>query len=375
MGIDRRATVLIVEDDPITSLNERETLEEAGYSVITTRTGEAGVKVACTVHPLDIIIMDINLGPGMNGLEAASTILQSVSIPLLFVTARSDQSTLQDMASIPAYGLIHKDCSNELLVASVGMALRRVTLEKETAGRHAAEAAKLVTAAVTRLREAHHRVRNNIASIKAIMNMQLDASACQETVDALQDDIARLEGMSALYDMLAIGGSDTNIAIEPYMASLVDTILPIFPFSSNVDVKMHVADVSLDPKRTFALGIITNELITNIMKYAFTGKESGSIRINIEAYDESIIMTIRDDGIGLPDSFDPVKCGGLGLSLISMLLEQFTGTLTMRNDKGAVSTVLLQAPGLKNGVAATAASAVASTAAHQNELNRKTATA
>ncbi len=371
MGIDRRATILVVEDDLITSMNERETLEEAGYSVITAKSGEEGVKAAQTAPPPDLVIMDIDLGPGIDGLEAAGIILQSAPLPLLFVTSRSDDSTLQKLSTIPACGLLHKDCSNELLVASVGMALRRRAIQKEIADRAASEAVRLVTAAETRLRESHHRVKNNIASIKAIMSMQLDASDCEETVAALQDNIARLEGMSALYDMLAIGESGNDIAIESYMASLVDTILPIFSFSPNVAVQMHVADISLDPKRTFALGIITNELLTNIMKYAFKGKESGSIKLGIEAYDESVIMTIQDDGIGLPDSFDPVKCGGLGLSLISMLLEQFSGTLTMRNDKGTVSTVLIKAPGLNSEAVAAAKTA----AAHQEEHCSKSATA
>lgn len=355
MAIDRRARVLIVEDDLITSLNERETLEEAGYSVITARTAQEGVHVAQTVRPLDIVIMDIDLGPGIDGLEAAGIILASTGLPLLFVTSHTDEASVQRMAALPACGVIPKDTSNKLLIASVGMALR-----------HGAEAARRVDAAETRLREAHHRVRNNLATIKAIMNMQIDASAYQETVDALHDNIGRLEGISVLYDMLAMVKTGTTIAIEPYIATLIDAILPIFPFAAHVSVQLNIGNFCLDPSRTFALGIITNELLTNVMKYAFKGKERGLIRLCIEAFDESVIMTIQDDGVGLPDSFDPINGGGLGLSLISMLLDQFNGSLTMKNDKGTVSTVRIRAPGL--------CTQTAPGATHQDTRSSKTVT-
>ena len=99
--------------------------------------------------------------------------------------------------------------------------------------------------------------------------------------------------------------------------------------------------------RTFTLGIIVNELLTNALKYAFDGRRDGSVRLDVCVYDESVIMTMRDDGKGLPDRFDIAESSGLGLSLISMLLEQFDGTLTMRTDHGTVSTALIKAPGLE----------------------------
>jgi two-component sensor histidine kinase len=145
--------------------------------------------------------------------------------------------------------------------------------------------------------------------------------------------------------------------------------MPIFPGGSRIRVDSRVDDFKLDPKRTFTLGIILNELLTNALKYAFDDPDDGSIRLDVCVYDESIIMTMRDDGKGLPERFDVAESSGLGLTLISMLLDQFDGTLTMRNDHGTVSTALIKAPGLKATAPAMPADFKAAASAKRARVN------
>ena len=138
-----------------------------------------------------------------------------------------------------------------------------------------------------------------------------------------------------------------SVSVKPYLERLLATVGDIFSPATTLSLSERIDDFELDAKRAMALGIILNELFTNIQKYAFTGLERGSIAIDVCAYDESVIMTIRDDGKGLPDGFEETRSAGLGLSLVSILLEQFQGTLAMRSDQGTTTTVLIQAPGLR----------------------------
>lgn len=346
MGNDKLATILLVEDDIITALFERETLEAYGYSVVVAKNGQDAVVLVESRKSIDLVLMDIDLGSELDGVEAACLIARASRLPVVFVSAHTDHETLRRLECVDAYGYVVKGSSDAVLCATVAMALRRAKAEKTAAKLQRAEYARNMVESELRLKEAHHRVRNNIASIRAIMSLQLSSTLNPETASALQDAIGRVEGMGALYEMLTGESQGGNIEVRPYIDSLVETITPLFSNAPDITIEKQVDDFSLDAKRMFALGIIVNELLTNAMKYAFAGKDQGLIRLNITAYDESVILTLRDDGNGLPCDFELQQSSGLGLSLITMLLEQFGGTLSMRSDHGTTSTVLIRAPGL-----------------------------
>lgn len=346
MGTDKLATILLVEDDIITALFERETLEARGYAVLVAKTGNEAVHLAASTTSIDLVLMDINLGHDLDGVEAAGLITRVSPLPVVFMSSHTDEATLSRLESVDAYGYIVKGSTDAVLYTTVSMALKRARAEKAAATLHLAEHAKNAAECELRIKEAHHRVRNNIASMRAMMSLQLGAAQHPETVSALQDAIGRVEGMGSLYEMLAGEDRGGDIRVGPYIDSLIDTITPLFANAPDITIEKHVDEFTLDPKRIFALGIIVNELLTNVMKYAFSGKGRGSVRLDVTAYDGTVILTLRDDGNGLPGDFDLERSSGLGLSLIKMLLEQFNGTLAMRSDRGTTSTVLIQAPGL-----------------------------
>lgn len=346
MGTEKLATILLVEDDIITALFERETLEAHGYSVLVAKTGKEAVELAASTKSIDLVLMDIDLGHDLDGVEAAGFITRASPLPIVFMSSHTDEATLSRLENLDAYGYIVKGSTDAVLYTTVSMALRRAKAERAAATLLQAEHARAAAESELRIKEAHHRVRNNLASIRAMMSLQLGTARHPETVSALQDAIGRIEGMSSLYDMLTGESRGGSIEVGPYVESLIETITPLFSNAPTITIEKQVDDFSLDPKRIFALGIIINELLTNVMKYAFSGKDRGLVRLNITAYDETVILTLRDDGNGLPGDFELERSSGLGLSLIKMLLEQFSGTLAMRSDHGTTSTVLIHAPGL-----------------------------
>ena len=95
---------------------------------------------------------------------------------------------------------------------------------------------------------------------------------------------------------------------------------------------MEHVDLVLD--QAIPCGLLVNELITNSIKYAFPTKQAGEITVGLEEKDEKIYLRIEDNGIGLPKDFDMMKTDTLGLQLVSTLVEQLDGEITVRNHQG-----------------------------------------
>ena len=119
----------------------------------------------------------------------------------------------------------------------------------------------------------------------------------------------------------------------------MSAIIGNFYDNSSVDVSYRIEDFKLDAKRSFLVGTIVNELITNSMKYAFSGKKSGRLNLSLIKKKDDITLTVSDDGPGLPAGFDLNKASGFGLMLIRMLTEQLKGIFTIESRNGTVGVV------------------------------------
>ncbi len=189
------------------------------------------------------------------------------------------------------------------------------------------------------LKEVHHRIKNNFNSISSLLSLQSQETTNPDVLSALQDAISRVNSMQILYDKLLLSDNYGFTSIREYLNNLIDGIINLFPDAINTIVEKHIADFKLDPKRLVPVGIIVNELLTNVMKYAFNKKESGLIEISVQEDSGKITITIHDNGIGLPNGFDLNKQTGFGLMLVKMLSEQLEGTFTIENYKGTKSTL------------------------------------
>jgi len=122
------------------------------------------------------------------------------------------------------------------------------------------------------LKEVHHRVKNNMYNIGALLNMQANAQEDPAAKSVLFDAAGRVQSMSVLYDKLYRSEHVSSVSLKEYLPDLVYEIVGIFPHKKSVKVKTSVDDIVLDAKLLSVLGILVNELITNSMKYAFTGQ-------------------------------------------------------------------------------------------------------
>ncbi len=117
-------TILLVEDEAITALSEQRILEEEGYSVIWAGSGEKAIEEVRKNHDLDIILMDIDLGTGMDGTNAAEIILREREVPVIFLSSHTEKEVVEKTEGITNYGYVVKNSGKVVLLTSIKMAFK-----------------------------------------------------------------------------------------------------------------------------------------------------------------------------------------------------------------------------------------------------------
>jgi PAS domain S-box-containing protein len=133
---DSPKNILIVEDEAIIAMSEKRSLEGFGYKVSVAHSGEKAVEIATASPGIDLILMDIDLGRGMDGTEAARRILQQRNLPIIFNTSHSERAMVDKVRGITRYGYVIKNSGNFVLRSSIEMAFElheahRKTMERE----------------------------------------------------------------------------------------------------------------------------------------------------------------------------------------------------------------------------------------------------
>lgn len=184
------------------------------------------------------------------------------------------------------------------------------------------------------LKEVHHRIKNNMNTIISLLSLQADTLKDTSAVAALEDAGNRIQSMMMLYDKLFKSADFKKMPVATYIPSLVDEIISNFPNSSDVRICKKMDNFDLDAKIMQPLGIIINELLTNIMKYAFKGRRNGRINISASLDGSCVTFIIEDNGNSLPDSVDFENSTGFGMQLIGMLTEQIGGSIRIERKAG-----------------------------------------
>ena len=164
-----KKTLLLVEDMALIAMAEKKELERFGYSVLTASSGEKALELFISTPGIDLVLMDINLGPGMDGTEAAARILEIRHVPIVFLSSHSEPDIVDKTEAIASYGYVTKESGYTVLNASIKMAFRlyqarqEVEAQSESRFRLISENAGDVTA--------HAKTREQF---ETIFNMSLD---------------------------------------------------------------------------------------------------------------------------------------------------------------------------------------------------------
>lgn len=185
------------------------------------------------------------------------------------------------------------------------------------------------------LKEIHHRVKNNIQIVISLLNSQSAFLENKDALAAIQNSQNRMHAMSLIHQKLYQSGDVASIDMNWYIHELVNYTRESFYLSRRISFALDIDPLDLDVAQAVPLGLILNEAITNSVKYAFPENEKGKITIKLKAcQDHSYLLSIGDNGIGLPDEFDLLTVESLGMSLMQGLSEQLDGSFDVQNDHG-----------------------------------------
>lgn len=232
--------------------------------------------------------------------------------------------------------LIRDDSGKPLYILSV---VRDITQRKEAEER----IRMLLAEKELLLREVHHRVKNNLHQAMALLTWQAEGASGQEAREAIISARDRLRSMGVLYEKLYKSEGTGTMPIRSYLEPLIDLIISSVPVRCELSVSTRFDDVVLPASQLSSLGMLVNEVITNALKYAFEGREKGTLRVEVvhnvgvPGGAASLLLTVSDDGVGMAA---PHSAGGFGLTLVSMLAEQLGGTWTMASDGGTTVRVV-----------------------------------
>jgi PAS domain S-box-containing protein len=191
------------------------------------------------------------------------------------------------------------------------------------------------------LREVHHRVKNNLASIVGLLELQKEGITDEAALDSLKELSDRVLSMSLIHERLYRSKNMARIEFQPYLSELASQLLASYGAGSCISCRVEAMGVEAGLDTAIPIGLIVNELVTNAIKYAFPkgiprqGSEECEIVISALMEDDTCTLTVSDNGAGMPPDLDWRSCPSLGLRLVSMLGEhQLGGQLRLDRAEG-----------------------------------------
>ncbi|MFZ2498137.1 MASE3 domain-containing protein [Methanosarcina sp.] len=215
----------------------------------------------------------------------------------------------------------------------------------------------------TRIKEIHHRIKNNLQIITSLLDLQAEkfskreAVQTQEILNAFKDSQNRVISMALIHQELYKSRDMATLDFASYLQKLTADLLNSYIVEGqNVSLKLNLEPIYLDMDTAIPLGIIVNELISNSLKHAFQPERRGEIRISLCRSENSkrsrekfadpeenigfksekrllYTLVVADNGAGLPE-VDIENTDSLGLQLINLLVDQIDGHLELKRDEG-----------------------------------------
>lgn len=177
-------------------------------------------------------------------------------------------------------------------------------------------------------KELQHRVKNSMSMISSIVEIEASRSSDAKLENTLENLVNRIHSVGNLYEMLYTSDNSHSVRLDRYIQKITENLLNAFQEKTNgVSLQWNLEDLEIDVKSAIPLGLILNELVTNIFKYAFPKKQEGKISIRLFKEDSWVNLVVSDNGVPFPEGFRTDYSPGLGLQLVNMLVAQLKGNI------------------------------------------------
>lgn len=187
------------------------------------------------------------------------------------------------------------------------------------------------------LAEVHHRVKNNLAVITGLLELQSYSAESESARRILKDSQMRVNSIAMVHEKLYQSEDFSEVDINQYFDELSQVIHKTMKKDGlDVDIELDIKPVKLPITQAIPCGLLLNEILTNSFKHAFKGRKIGQINVCLSQPEDKLLLRIKDDGIGLPKQKKQDINTSMGMTLIKTLAKQLSANFTYRNEGGAI---------------------------------------
>ena len=185
------------------------------------------------------------------------------------------------------------------------------------------------------IQEIHHRVKNNMAVISSLLQLQSGYLQDEKLAEVFRDSQSRIKSMALIHEKLYQSSTLARVEMESYIKELTRTLYYTYNAGKiHLDVNTNAENVFLDINAAVPCGLIINEVFSNACKHAFKGRNSGVIDILFSREGNFYELEIRDNGIGIPADMDLNNFKSLGMNLVQALASQLGASLDYLRESG-----------------------------------------
>ena len=206
-----------------------------------------------------------------------------------------------------------------------------------------------------RRKEIHHRIKNNLQVISSLLDLQAEKFKDRkdimdsEVLDAFREIQHRVISMALIHEELHEGNGGDTVGFSSYLGKLVENIFLTYRLG-NTDISLNMdleENFFFDMNTAVPLGMIINELFSNSLKHAFSGRSKGEIQIKLRregnkkdrCKSTSFTLDVSDNGVGIPENFEIESLNSLGFQLVASLVDQLDGEFVLKRDNGMKFTM------------------------------------
>jgi two-component sensor histidine kinase len=203
------------------------------------------------------------------------------------------------------------------------------------------------------LREIHHRVKNNLAGIISLIDLQIGTVSDPVTITLLKDFETRIRSMVLVHESLYRTEDLAHISFTHYTDNLTRHLFAMYGTETDIRCRIDMGDVTMSIETAIPCGLVMSEIVTNSLKYAFPNTfscqeirgEPCTITLTLHREGTDYLLTIADNGIGMPEGIDVTMSRSLGLYLIQFIVKhQLRGSLLINASGGTAFTIRFPAP-------------------------------
>ena len=191
----------------------------------------------------------------------------------------------------------------------------------------------------TTIREIHHRVKNNLQTVSALLRLQARRIEDPGAALALNEAVRRIASIALVHETLS-SSSDNDVAFDSVLTTLITHALELSPRMGEITIRREGELGLLESRLATPLSLVVTELMHNALEHGLA-EQGSTLSIKLARYSNECVVTIIDDGIGLPDTFDVSTSSNLGLQIVRTLTEnELKGLLTLTSTDLGTTAVL-----------------------------------